>query len=461
MPGNVDFHSASSMSSAESVDVSHKLWITLLNEFPKHVALMKLKITESYQLSKSMSRSILQDVQTMFDLYQKSLVDIVTCRLQHLGMSVADDTILNEVLSSGSLFEIAQNEFATEHLLTNYLSDNMKLISPVAIYASKSDQQLTDTSLTDDAQNCVRVADVEHDMLQYHYVPILDTLKNYLEQPDVWASCQQPKVQSRVLHSFTDGSILSNHECMQHADFIRIHLYSDELEICNPIASRKTVHKLSVFYFLVGNIETKHWSKLSNIHLALLCKFKNVKTIGYQKLLEPLLADMQILAKEGLVIEVDGVSRRLFGTIVTVSGDNLISHAPGGFQSCFTSGRVCRYCMVTKLSLTETYAEACCTLRTCEGHMYHLEAIKGDKNLSAVYGVVCASPFSGLSVFNPVEFFPPDVMHDVLEGLMVVNVGVVLNKQVHGKILNIKQFNERLSCFKFGSADSDKFGPLP
>jgi len=73
--------------------------------------------------------------------------------------------------------------------------------------------------------------------------------------------------------------------------FVRIHLYSDEFELCNPLGSSKGEHKICAFYFLVSNLETKYWSSLSNIHLAMLCKYKHVKSIGYKAILEPLLAD--------------------------------------------------------------------------------------------------------------------------------------------------------------------------
>jgi hypothetical protein len=456
----LDTNTSDTAATSCSANVTHQHWVTFLNDFAKHAALMKLKITESYKLSKSVSYSILQDVKTLFDVYQKNLVDLIKLRLQSLGVVVSEDPILTEVLSCDSLFDIVQSKFATEHLFNKYLLDNLKLMSPVAVNVKSSVEQAFEKN-SEQATEFAGTESVVNEELQYHYVPILDTLKNYLEQPDVWASCQLQPNPNPVLQSFTDGSIYSSCEHARNANFIRIHLYSDEAEICNPIGSRKTVHKLSVFYFLVGNTETKHWSKLSNIHLALLCKFKSVKTMGYKKLLEPLLADIKILEKEGLVVEIDGAQRRLFGTIVTVAGDNLTSHTLGGFQSCFTSGRVCRYCMATKLSLTEIHSEAGCTLRTYEAHMYHLEAIQGNKDLAAVYGVVRARPFSELALFNPVTFFPPDVMHEVLEGLMVVNVGVVLNRLVQGKILSIKQFNDRLASLKFGSAESDKFGPLP
>jgi len=50
-----------------------------------------------------------------------------------------------------------------------------------------------------------------------------------------------------------------------------------------PLGSRKGEHKVCAFYFLVGNLETKYWSLLSNIHLSMLCKYKHVKNIGYKK----------------------------------------------------------------------------------------------------------------------------------------------------------------------------------
>jgi len=186
--------------------------------------------------------------------------------------------------------------------------------------------------------------------------------------------------------------------------YVRIHLYSDEFELCNPLGSRKGVHKICAFYFLVGNLETKYWSSLSNIHLAMLCKFKHVKTAGYTAILEPLLADIRVLETDGFVVEVDSVEHRVFGSVVTLSGDNLTSHMLGGFNSSFSFGRICRQCMTTKSAISDVLSENDCNLRTAEGHAYHLKAVENDSTLSAVYGVKHASPFEGLALFDPVTF---------------------------------------------------------
>lgn len=79
-----------------------------------------------------------------------------------------------------------------------------------------------------------------------------------------------------------------------------------------------------------------------------------------------------------------------------------------------------------------------------------------------MYDVLSESPFADLSHFSPIAFFPPDVMHDILEGLMAVNVGVVAKSLVRRRLMTLKDFNDRLSRFTFGSMDAaNKFGPLP
>ena len=444
-------------------------WTNFLNNLARFVALFRLKITESYMLPRSVADSICQNVQEIFDLFQQQFVEIVRVRLLQLGLDVDGDHTLHRVLATESVFEIIQAKFCTDYLFQKYLAKNMKLNLPNAISVSSDESQRNKTgtaqNVLDTRIRCNSPTQTDfiplplHKTFEFHYVPILNTVKNYLEQPDVWASCNVNKPQDGKLHSFADGKIWAR---SGQENFVRIHLYSDEVEMCNPIGSRKTVHKLSAFYVLIGNIETKYWSSLSNIHLALLCRYSAVKEVGYRKILEPLIADIKVLESEGVEIEIEGGKHRIYGSVMTFSGDNLTSHAVGGFSTCFSSGRVCRQCMVTKLTLPDVHCETQCTLRTTENHKYHVAAVESDSSLAPVYGVVSQSPLSDLAHFSPIAFFPPDAMHDVLEGLMAVNIGVVLKSLVRRKIMTLKAFNERLARFRFGSMDvANKFGPLP
>jgi len=96
--------------------------------------------------------------------------------------------------------------------------------------------------------------------------------------------CHQKKESDGMLHDFTDGRMWQNSTVnLDSHMYVIIHLYNGEFELCNPPGSRKGEHKVCAFYFLVGNLETKYWSLLSNIHLSMLCKYKHVKNIGYKK----------------------------------------------------------------------------------------------------------------------------------------------------------------------------------
>ena len=66
------------------------------------------------------------------------------------------------------------------------------------------------------------------------------------------------------LRDFRDRSIWQNREVKNKEMFIKIHYYSDELELYNPLGNKRD-NKLSELYFLVGNLETKYWSSLTNI----------------------------------------------------------------------------------------------------------------------------------------------------------------------------------------------------
>lgn len=65
-------------------------------------------------------------------------------------------------------------------------------------------------------------------------------------------------------------------------------------------------------------------------------------------------------------------------------------------------------------------------------------------------------------VFNLIHAgLPPDIMHDVLEGVAVVELKCMLEVLIKGKkILTLPELNRRIQLFPYGYADS-KSKPLP
>jgi len=80
----------------------------------------------------------------------------------------------------------------------------------------------------------------------------------------------------------------------------------------------------------------------------ILCELQKVRPqkYGLHSILQCLAEDIQMLEDKGIQVTVDGNSEVFLGSFATLSADNLASHEIEGFRCCFSSGRICRFCMV-------------------------------------------------------------------------------------------------------------------
>nr|XP_047144758.1 uncharacterized protein LOC124818244 [Hydra vulgaris] len=94
-------------------------------------------------------------------------------------------------------------------------------------------------------------------------------------------------------------------------------------------------------------------------------------------------------------------------------------------------------------------------------HHYHLAAISGLGRISSsVYGVDKRCPLLDLPYFNVLQSFPPDIMHDILEGTVPQLVNLILIKFKALDIITVEQINTELNIFEFGRYDR-KNKPVP
>ncbi|XP_047132582.1 uncharacterized protein LOC124811271 [Hydra vulgaris] len=144
------------------------------------------------------------------------------------------------------------------------------------------------------------------------------------------------------------------------------------------------------------------------------------------EVLRPLIQDLLTLQNEGILVIFDNMQVRLFGGVATISADNLSSHALAGFQRVFNSA-----------------------------------AISGLGRISSsVYGVDKRCPLLDLPYFNVLQSFPPDIMHDMLEGTVPQLVNLILLKFKTLDIITVEQINSELNIFEFGRNDR-KNKPVP
>lgn len=88
-------------------------------------------------------------------------------------------------------------------------------------------------------------------------------------------------------------------------------------------------HKLCGVYWVLDNLPPGSQSALSSIYLAVLCKSEDLRTFGFEKVLDPFVKDLVILEQHGVFIS--QLNKCIKGTVNCVIADNIRSPWAGRF----------------------------------------------------------------------------------------------------------------------------------
>ncbi|KAI7812698.1 hypothetical protein IRJ41_007415 [Triplophysa rosa] len=123
-----------------------------------------------------------------------------------------------------------------------------------------------------------------------------------------------------------------------------------------------------------------------------------------------------------------------------MDADNLSAHSLAGFTCCFNSGRICRFCMISYKDLRSHVKEDDVIIRSSQVHQYHLQALRESAGISKqTYGVVSECPFTELNYFDVTKTFPPDLMHNLLEGVVPLVITRVIQALHFLHIVSLSQ----------------------
>ncbi|CAN7999718.1 unnamed protein product [Ixodes hexagonus] len=296
-------------------------------------------------------------------------------------------------------------------------------------------------------------------MSAFYYVPIKSVLTNLLK-----TDAAEHILGSTVLHlradvsaggmlkDVKDGSFTKALMRNGDQDTIFILLYTDELEIVNPLGLAAGVHKLLVVYFSILNLHPKYRSQLSSMHLTAVVKYADVKTYGLQQILEPIISELCFLSESSFDVCHDGVNHHVILTVAGVVGDNLYLHRVDGFSACIGKGKVCRFCLASSKKLTQLSTECRCVIRTADTQKSQIAAVEINPANSKLEGVKGKFPLLSLPGFDVTVQLLPDAMHDVLEGGIAFVLKHVLKELISSRVLEPTCF-DAISEFSFGFHD--------
>lgn len=263
----------------------------------------------------------------------------------------------------------------------------------------------------------------------FSYVPIGYYLKSHFVKDKEMFDCNEAYFQSEYFKTHVEPYTDPNDTVMH------IILYADEFEVCNPIGVARKKHKMFAVYFKVLNFHPKHSSSLNSIHLVLLVKSSTLKDVGLKEVFSPLIEEMKDLYFLGVQDE----KKRLLAMANFFCGDNLASNYVGGFSCGFSRGHFCRFCMIKASDVQSTLTEATLITRN------HENVVEGSFECSS--GMRLPSPFLDLPYVKMPIFFPPDIMHDVFEGVSHLVLCTVLLELLKKRLISLDVINRIIQSF--------------
>ena len=177
-----------------------------------------------------------------------------------------------------------------------------------------------------------------------------------------------------------------------------------------------------------------------------------ISKYGYQLILQPFLEDFEKLGTIGIEVVVEGRSAIFRGTLTMVIADNLAAHALGGFFCNFSIvNHFCRYCDFSKVMLGNNFKSTEFVMRTKEGYQNNVSIVECDPASASVYGLKRNSCQNSLTYFHDINGLPPDLAHDVFEGVAVDVIFHVLIYFVNEGVLTINEINNNIVNFTFST----------
>jgi hypothetical protein len=273
------------------------------------------KLETEHFVSKIAVEKICEALLAFSDKVHKSSLHSLKTQLDNLDIPVHQRQILLESLSSNPFLDL-QQDFKSYYLLEKYLKR-----SPTFKYLEPTEIRLGSES------KCT-----------FQYISIVDTISTIIQDPTF-----RPEKPSEdgMLRGVKDGTAYAQNKFfIENKDALTIEIYSDAVELSNPLGASRGKHKIVNVYFSLAELPKVIRSKTENKFLVLSAKNIHLKTYR-QQIYKPLIDDLKKL-EAGITVNGKVVKAGLLCHL----GDNLECHIVAGMKQSFSGGFVCRQCHI-------------------------------------------------------------------------------------------------------------------
>lgn len=123
-----------------------------------------------------------------------------------------------------------------------------------------------------------------------------------------------------------------------------------------------------------------------------------------------------------------------------------LSHLEGNMSADFVWEQVSSF-RKTKLAMKFSHWE----LKSHDRHVQNVLESETPANIFGVKGTCVLS--ESLQHFHPISGFPPDLLHDLLEGTVPVELALCLKEMIRLKLFSLDHLKDRIASFQYKHTD--------
>ncbi|XP_028297234.1 uncharacterized protein LOC114459068, partial [Gouania willdenowi] len=352
-------------------------------DLSKHATAFLLQARETHRLTQSAVNQMVIGVQQ----YQAALLEHLKQKMSNMIERHSGDPVQLKSDAMGIFDQFVDPfcQISSTHLQDKTIKELLKPVEPEIVVAKQTVCYVKhgDSRVLTIKDHC------------FHYIPLVKSLEQLLSHPRTIAMIdERPQTcKDGFFHDFIDGDIFKSHPLFsKFPTALQLVLYTDEIELCNPLGSRANKNKLLLIYYTLGNINPKYRSRLAAIRLLAMVKSKDISRC-IDEIFQRINHDLTELCDGVQLVTANG-ERTIYGALMSVCGDTLAQHEVAGFKiGVGFAYSKCRHCECKFEDMQEQFNEDLFVKRTMASHNRQCNDIEKantdflKENLKMTYGI--------------------------------------------------------------------------